>query len=464
MAPFSSKQLAALWPLPGPQLTVETPSRYPGSTAETTKLVRKYLQKDFEQHHGFFNYWGAHNHTPFHLLVQWSLGGTVDQIEAIWEQHVAQERGLGHSPQPITTKNFSKHLGDQDYYQGYQYFFADLLLKHSPNQVLEDWIFSPQANYGGDKPDMLNRLFAGILHPMLYLGYGLEFSLPGLMAEGLAQACVHGMSSSVLVPKSMFKTNGGDTHAFTIVARILADDKFRSFSGNFNDVMTQLGTELQEYAAEWGVDGSDPKDVSAKVKELCFMNTMFYVVGGWRDGEGFHKADFTLLHLVTSAMTVCSYIAVIESPEHKSLFLRAYFIRSLAYFVAQGLPDLPLNSFFSADILTEFPDAEPDPSETAYPDASIPNLWFKVIQSSLVHPDDHLSKTQRTLAHFGSLWSTVPAGEFEDTELDDSSMIDGTLFVRAAALTMEWMGRIREGEPARLWANDPNFPESDLND
>jgi hypothetical protein len=162
-----------------------------------------------------------------------------------------------------------------------------------------------------------------------------------------------------------------------------------------------------------------------------------------------------------------SYMAALTSPTAKSQLLRAYFTRSLAYYISRGRPNLPLRSFFSAPILTDFPDPTPSPSESVYPDPSspvaiTPNVWLKIIQSAIVHPDDHLSKVQRTLAHYGSLYGSVPAGEFRGTELDGCEVIDGTLFVRTAALTMEWMGRIREGEPARYWGDDPNFPESDI--
>jgi hypothetical protein len=105
------------------------------------------------------------------------------------------------TPAPITEQTFYNHLGDEEYYQGYLYFFCDLLLKKPIHSVVEEWIFSPNANFEGRKPEMLNRLLAGILHPLLYLGYGLDFryiiilfgyhraqscfrSLPGLIAEG----------------------------------------------------------------------------------------------------------------------------------------------------------------------------------------------------------------------------------------------------------------------------------------
>lgn len=152
-----------------------------------------------------FNYTsrGAHNHTPFHLLVEWSLGGSPEHLDSIWAQHEDVERYAHESPGAITKDNAFDHLGDGDYYRAYLHFFSDLLLKMPLGDVLEEWLFSSKANLDGKQPQMLNRLLDGILHPMLYLGYGIEFryrillsplyvsyaqpvsdSLPGLIAEG----------------------------------------------------------------------------------------------------------------------------------------------------------------------------------------------------------------------------------------------------------------------------------------
>jgi len=290
------------------------------------------------------------------------------------------------------------------------------------------------------------------------------------MPTGLTQAAVHKVGSSALLPKSMFDmstTCRPGTHAFSIVSRIIRDRRFDNFAGSFDDLQSKHGDVIQRYAAEWTVDGTNPKEVAKKVRELSFLNVMIYAVGGWRDGEGFHKAEFTLMHLVTSSLTLTSYMAVLTSPMTKSLLLRAYFTRSLAYYISRRRPNLPIRSFFSSPILTNFPGPRPQPSESVYPEpnspfALSPNVWLQIIQSALVHPDDHLSKVQRTLAHYGRLYGNVPPGEFKDTELEGSEFIDGTLFVRTAALTMEWMGRIREGEPARYWGDDPNYPESEI--
>lgn len=123
----------------------------------------------------FFNDRSFHNHTPFHLLVEWVLGGTPAHLTAIWDQHVVNERPQFRSRHAITAETFNDHLGDEHYYQAYLHFFSDVVLRKPVHAVLEEWIFSSRVNYDTLKDGMLNRLLAGVMHPLIYVGFGLEF-------------------------------------------------------------------------------------------------------------------------------------------------------------------------------------------------------------------------------------------------------------------------------------------------
>jgi len=93
--------------------------------------LQSFIHELSNRYSRFFNYTsrGAHNHTPFHLLVEWALGGTSKHLDAIWDQHEDIERYAHRSPAAITTDTAFEHLGDGDYYQAYLHFFSDLLLK-----------------------------------------------------------------------------------------------------------------------------------------------------------------------------------------------------------------------------------------------------------------------------------------------------------------------------------------------
>ena len=62
-------------------------------------------------------------------------------------------------------------------------------------EVVEEFVFSPKANIGTPgvegHPRMLNRFLAAIFHPMIHAGCGLEFGLPGLVAEGAFAVTVY---------------------------------------------------------------------------------------------------------------------------------------------------------------------------------------------------------------------------------------------------------------------------------
>lgn len=53
--------------------------------------------------------------------------------------------------------------------------------------VLNEHLFS------GDEhaEDLLVRTYAGFLHPLIHLGFGVEFEQPAIIAEALAQAAAH---------------------------------------------------------------------------------------------------------------------------------------------------------------------------------------------------------------------------------------------------------------------------------
>ncbi|KAJ7627962.1 hypothetical protein DFH06DRAFT_1006528 [Mycena polygramma] len=470
IARVSAAQLARLFPNPGPPpLGANTPHRLPGVTPASTAVVRGYLQKDYEMHDAFFSLGGGHNHTPYHMLTEYALGASPAHIEAIWKMHLNIEKPAFASPGAITAATFADHLGDRKYYQAYLKFFSEEVLKKNDiAATLEEWLFSSKANFDGKGPQMLNRMLAGILHPLLYVGYGVEFAIPGLVAEGLAQAAVHQLGNSlVILPQKMFPTPPSrPDHAFSIASRILLDDQFDDIKPtSLDDVLARFGDAIYGYASQWTVDGANAKEVEQKVEELCFLNVMLYAVGGWSDGN-FREAEFTVMHLVTSSLRLSSLMAIISSPTSRSIFLRAYFARSLGYWISRGRRPLDVRSFFASrsTLNPTVPGPSPTPYASAFPMASsplaiTPNPWLVLIQSALVHPDDHLCKVIRTLAHYATIYGAVTPGTFKMTELANSEVIDGTLFIRAAGVTMRKMGRVREGEKDRYWTNDGNHAD-----
>lgn len=167
------------------------------------------------------------------------------------------------------------------------------------------------------------------------------------------------------------------------------------------------------------------------------------------------------MHLVTSSLFLPSWAASVSGPA-KSILLRSYFAFILTWWISLGRPSLDFKKFYeSASPTPGPPGPKPTPSKATLPspsspEALTPNSWLPIVQNTVVHPNEHYCKLQRALAHYARLYgSRAPgAADFAATELEGADEIDGTLFVRAAGLTANVLGWIREGEELGKWNFD----------
>ena len=179
---------------------------------------------------------------------------------------------------------------------------------------------------------MLTKFFSALIHPLIHTGLGIEFNLPGTFAEGniyiyllkpitkkgtfllcigIAQTAVHVMvpSSTQIITSSWFLQDDegkltplkGEhvddaktgTHAFTIIARILADPRLEMeraknvFLIN-KHVLDKAGDVIREYVDQWDLSGDD---LDKKLEELLWTNVLIYGVGGLEKNGDFN-ADF----------------------------------------------------------------------------------------------------------------------------------------------------------------------------
>lgn len=57
----------------------------------------------------------------------------------------------------------------------YLTFFDNVIKEDGMQKVFETYTFHPE---------MFPRLFGGAFHPLIHVGYGVEFQLPIILAEG----------------------------------------------------------------------------------------------------------------------------------------------------------------------------------------------------------------------------------------------------------------------------------------
>lgn len=530
-----------LFPNPSSPPSTLSPYHWPGVSPESTQALRDVLKDNHERWHIFFNDKGFHNHTAHRALAIWALGADGAVIRAAYQHDSKEQRPAFRSPKPITTDNFEDHLGDEKYFHSYLEFFNDYVQKEGMDKALETFIFSRKFNIGNKKPQMLNRFLSGLVHSMIHTGYGAEFALPGTLIEGLAQTCVHRADVSKLLPVSFFEsaymmsdttpskaskfmTNATrkleqvashlspistaastiqdkpNVHALTILARVMEDSRLIR-PENLDQLAVLQGTIemhadlIRDYASQWTISLQKPFETDRKFEELVWMNTVMYGVAGWtwaqqeRKGEdGEFNADFFLVHLVTSAAFIPSLLARLrDAPHAQVLLLRSYFTVCLSWYIARGRPKFDVRAFYASPSATPYPlpiHSLPTPHKDALPgqdkpQSRVPDPWLPLVQTTVVHPDEHLAKAVRSLAAWASKFGKTPAGTFKGpshqstgsadaiqadtvtnptleggigTELPGAEYLDGTLFIRVAGLTVARLGRVGQGEaPAEFW-------------
>jgi hypothetical protein len=131
------------------------------------------------------------SHASHHLLVLYALGASSDLLVAAYKAHEGQLRAAFPSPGEITHENYADHIGEEKWYQAYFNFFAQELLSKGVSKTLDEYVFSKKANYEGNaeregrkSKEMFSGFIGGLLHPLIHLGYGLEFGIPYMVTEG----------------------------------------------------------------------------------------------------------------------------------------------------------------------------------------------------------------------------------------------------------------------------------------
>ncbi|EJD52981.1 hypothetical protein AURDEDRAFT_110799 [Auricularia subglabra TFB-10046 SS5] len=493
--PADAKTLDVLFPRP-PALptSVLSPTALPGVSEASAAMLVQCLKDNHINFHCFFNDSGFHNHLAHHLFAAYKMGATAPLIEAAYKEHASYQRKAFKSPGPIDAKNWKEHLGDENYYASYLDFFTNEVLTKGMSASVETYVFSDDANWQGFEKDankaprMLDRFMAGLVHPIIHFGHGAEFNIPGMAVEGLAWTAVHDTPTGPLLPPDFFtvpaaagtlskltaslslssapKTATQGLHSFTIVARMLKDAALapgiackEESPQHFQDVLKNQGELIRAYAKEWAGEITSSEDAHKKVEEISWVAVLIYGLAGWSKARGF-RADFFTMHLVTSSLFLSSILPLL-SHSSQSRVLRAHFSIALGWWVSRGRPAVDVRGFYAAVSATPavpVPDPKPD-GATLDRGTLVQNPWFNLLQSTLPHPDEHLLKLERTLAHYAALYGDRPKGHWAGTELEGAEELDGSVFVRVAGASLKRLGRVREGEPSHSWDRDGFFQQ-----
>ncbi|KAK8110497.1 uncharacterized protein PG998_006954 [Apiospora kogelbergensis] len=157
------------------------------------RTATELLQKDLDKHHVFFNQEGFHDHISHHILALYGTGASAEDIRKAFVENESYQR-----PAMKPRKNLFEELQDWDKAKqrlGKEQYYSDWLLffEHEIQRLggwqktLAEYMFKEDER----SQDMLIRMYAGFMHPLIQLMYGVEWDQPAIVAMALAQACVH---------------------------------------------------------------------------------------------------------------------------------------------------------------------------------------------------------------------------------------------------------------------------------
>ncbi|KAK2767077.1 hypothetical protein FQN54_006396 [Arachnomyces sp. PD_36] len=158
--------------------------------AESLQEAARLLQKNHNEAHIFWREANGHNHTVHNLLTSLALGASPSELQQAFEDdekdHSRPKPAADESAvrEMVDAEKFYERLGQDAQYSNFLAFFEQEIDAKGWKSVINEYCFSRTRNADA----LLARLFDGAFHPIIHLGLGVEFELPSIIAEGLAQA------------------------------------------------------------------------------------------------------------------------------------------------------------------------------------------------------------------------------------------------------------------------------------
>ena len=367
----------------------EWPEFYlPGIPQDSADAASKLLQENHDQHHIFFNSDGFHDHIAHHLLTTYALNAAPKTLQRHFDNNKSYQKPMEKPDDSVVSNmqdpaKFKSFLGKEQYYHDFLVFFQGEMEKSSWQEVLQKHVFA------GDEraDDMLARMFGGFLHPIIHLGFGIEFHQPAIVAEALAQAAVHtAWMRQLLVPAEKAAKEQDDKPSRSIVELLdeIHDDEELKHAPKWSDgnkvrdgIIGRAAERMVHYAAQINYKPSDLMEKTAEMTNAC----SYYTAGAQRSPHQI-KYDFYYMHCVNCSIFYPAFLKQDWLSDANKVRLLEWKVRNdLAMYASRKNPDIKLD-----EIRTYRPNK--------------PSDWDKVFQRVREFDDDgHASKLVRALAH-----------------------------------------------------------------
>lgn len=412
----------------------------PSITAESAKTGSQLLQQNHDRNHIYYNRSGFHNHIAHHLLTIFALGATPQQI-----QHAFDYNNDSQRPQyPVNTQNvqsmadkerFKEFLGKEQYFHDYEIYFRKEIEAKGHQAVLNEHLFARDDH----AVRLLTRMYAGFYHPIIHLGFGVEFEQPAIIVEALAQAAIHDgwVADFLLGAEQLAKdTTTPSKSMVQLLKDCRANEKIKN-SPHWDDpnkirdgIFVRAKDEMTELASQWRVP---PGELEMKTAEMINANAFF--AGAAQMPPKQVKFDFFYMHCVNCSIFFDAFRQQKWlSDENKCRLLEWKGRMDLALYVSRGSPELrPM----------EIAEYEPKQRNDGWTEI------FKRVDE--IEDDGHASKLVRALAHGEQFCE-----KFESQHRDDFP-IQGNMWLKLGHMAIDSV----EGEhPEGSWIRNCGFPRA----
>ncbi|EQL33460.1 hypothetical protein BDFG_04603 [Blastomyces dermatitidis ATCC 26199] len=388
--------------------------------ADSAKKASEMLQADMERYHVFFNNdKGFHNHLAHHILTTYALGASPDVIQEAFDRTAAYQlpRRLVDEAtvQKLSDKiQFNSYVGIPDQYPNFLAYFQRQIENRGIEPVVNEYLFA------GDKlaDDMLVRLFAGVIHPFIQLGFGFEFNQPAIVAEALAETAVHESNLTFLLPAEEVAGGvgkEGKKPLSQLLREIRANTKLREAGrwedpNKINGLLARAPDEIIEIASQFSVG---PDQLEEKLAEL--FNAVAYFAGAAQRPNKRIKFDFFYMHCVTSTIFLAAFATQPWISKKNKLRVLEWKGRvDLMMYASRGAAELRLEEIASYK-----------------PKIS----WEEVFAQAIHHPreDGHVSKFVRTLAYGEKLCKPFEA----DEKYQEAFLVRGDMWIKLANMVID---------------------------
>lgn len=418
--------------------------------ADSFATASKLLQKNHDDFHIYFNTGGFHNHIAHHLLTILALGATPSQIQFAYDSNANYQRPQFPVDKDTVAsmsdpKNFAKYLANERYFHDFEIFFRKEIEARDGNwqAMLNEHLFgpSPQAQ------DLLGRMYAGFYHPIIHLGFGIEFSQPSIIVEALAQAAIHDNWPKEFLEKTFEKAKqriASKEKPRNLLALLEAARKDSTVRGSAHEkdankvrdgVLKRALPQAVDLCSQWTV-AADAEDIKLKTAEMINFCAYFSGAAQHASRKKEIKFDFFYMHCINSSIFYSAFLRPqvtewLDKEAHAKLLMYKGW-SDVAMYVSRGSPEL-----FKDEITTYKPKAAGDWE----------SLYKRV---DAMEDDGHVSKLVRAMANGEQACKEYEDGEGKDWMIKgadwlqlghmavDSAEDGDTKWVRNAGFESAW--------------------------